>query len=90
MHAAIAKILGQLNGRVMRRFGVSRRELFETVERPVMRALPDTEYDYAEWALARVGIHPIPKLVQVSAQLCLEPLNRLGVDPRRSLVGSYM
>jgi transposase len=55
-NAAIAEILGQLNGRVMRRLGVSRRELFETVERPAMRALPDTEYEYAEWALARVGI----------------------------------
>ena len=46
----------QLNGRVMRRLGVSRRELFETVERPVMRPLPDTDHEYAEWALARVGI----------------------------------
>jgi transposase len=55
-NAAIAEILVQLNGRVMRRLGVSRRELFETVERPAMRALPDTEYEYAEWALARVGI----------------------------------
>jgi transposase len=52
-NAAIAEILVQLNGRVMRRLGVSRRELFETVERPAMRALPDTEYEYAEWALAR-------------------------------------
>ena len=46
----------QLNGRVMRRLGVSRRELFETVERPAMRPLPDTDHEYAEWAFARVGI----------------------------------
>jgi hypothetical protein len=38
----------QLNGRVMRRLGVSRRELFETVEHPTMRPLPDTNYEYAE------------------------------------------
>lgn len=55
-NAAIAEILVQLNGRVMRRLGVSRRELFETVERPVMRALPDTDHEYADWAFARVGI----------------------------------
>jgi transposase len=34
----------------------SRRELFEAVERPVMRALPDTDHEYADWAFARVGI----------------------------------
>ena len=55
-NAAIDEILGQLNGRVMRRLGVSRRELFETVESTVMSALQDTEYEYAEWALERVGI----------------------------------
>jgi transposase len=40
----------------MRRLGVSRRELFETVERPAMQPLPATEHEYAEWTLARVGI----------------------------------
>jgi transposase len=55
-NAAISGILVQLNGRVMRRLGISRRELFETVERPAMRPLPDTDHEYAEWAFARVGI----------------------------------
>ena len=55
-NAAISEILVQLNGRVMRRLGVSRRELFETVERPAMQPLPQTDHEYAEWALARVGI----------------------------------
>ena len=55
-NAAITEILVQLNGRVMRRLGVSRRELFETVERPAMQPLPATEHEYAEWTLARVGI----------------------------------
>jgi transposase len=55
-NAAITEILVQLNGRVMRRLGVSRRELFETIERPLMQPLPDTDYEYAEWAFARVGI----------------------------------
>ena len=55
-NAAIIAALEQLNGRLMRRLGVSRRELFETVERPVMRPLPATDHEYAEWAFARVGI----------------------------------
>ncbi len=45
-----------MNGREMRRLGVSRRQLFEAVEQPAMQALPQDEYEYAEWRLARVGI----------------------------------
>ncbi len=43
-NAAIAVILVQMNGREMRRLGVSRRQLFETVERPAMQRCqtPDT------------------------------------------------
>src|SRR3954449_692611 len=55
-NAAITEILVQLNGRPMRRLGVSRRELFDTVERPAMRPLPEADHEFAEWALARVGI----------------------------------
>jgi transposase len=40
----------------MRRLGVSRRHLFETIERPALKALPEEEYEYAEWRLARVNI----------------------------------
>lgn len=55
-NAAIAAALERMNGREMRRLGVSRRQLFEAVERPVMQPLPQTDYEYAEWQLARVGI----------------------------------
>jgi transposase len=55
-NAAIIEILARLNGRPMRRLGVSRRDLFDTVERPAMRPLPETDHEFAEWALARVGI----------------------------------
>jgi transposase len=39
----------------MRRLGVSRRDLFEAVERPALRPLPAEVYEFAEWRLARVG-----------------------------------
>ena len=45
-----------MNGREMRRLGVSRRQLFEAIERPAMQSLPEQDYEYAEWHFARVGI----------------------------------
>jgi transposase len=55
-NAAIAVAVERMNSREMRRLGMSRRQLFETIERRVMRALPEDDYEYAEWRLARVGI----------------------------------
>jgi transposase len=40
----------------MRRLGVSRRQLFETVEMPVLAPLPDADYQFAEWRVARVSL----------------------------------
>jgi hypothetical protein len=45
-----------MNERPMRRLGISRRQLFEVIERPLLRRLPATENVYAEWRLARVGL----------------------------------
>jgi hypothetical protein len=47
--AAIVVALERMNGREMRRLGVSRRQLFETIERPATRSLPEQDYEYAEW-----------------------------------------
>jgi transposase len=55
-NAAILVALERMNGREMRRLGVSRRQLFDTIERPVMQSLPEQDYEYADWHLARVGI----------------------------------
>jgi transposase len=55
-NAAIRSAIARMNGRVMRRLGVSRRDLFESVERPALRSLPPTDYEFAEWRLARVGL----------------------------------
>jgi transposase len=55
-NAAIAAALERMNGREMRRLGVSRRQLFEAVERATMQPLPQDDYEYADWHLARVGI----------------------------------
>ena len=53
---AITAVLERLNGKVMRRLGVSRQQLFETVERPALSLLPAEDYEFAEWRLARVSL----------------------------------
>jgi transposase len=53
---AIDAVMARMNDAVMRRLGVSRRQLFEAVERPALQALPAEPYVYAEWLSARVGL----------------------------------
>jgi transposase len=55
-NAAILEVLERLNAHVMRRLGVSRRHVFQTIEQPVLAALPPEDYQFAEWRLARVSI----------------------------------
>jgi transposase len=57
LNAAIRECLERLNTRPMRRLGKSRRELFETMERPSALPLPAHPYEYAEWLKARVGFN---------------------------------
>ncbi len=56
LNAAIRQCLEHLNSRLMRRLKKSRRELFETVDRPQALPLPQRPYEYAEWYKARVNI----------------------------------
>jgi hypothetical protein len=55
-NAAIATALERINAHVMRRLSISRRHLFETVEVPALAPLPDADYQFAEWRLARVSL----------------------------------
>src|SRR5258708_4115493 len=55
-NAAIAAALERINAHIMRRLSVSRRHLFETVEMPVLAPLPDADYQFAEWRVARVSL----------------------------------
>ena len=56
LNARIRELLADLNVRTMRRYKKSRRELFETVERGALAALPATRFEYCEWKKARVNI----------------------------------
>ena len=55
-NAAIALAIQRMNGRPMRKLGVSRRELFEKVERDALNPLPAADWEFAEWLHARVSL----------------------------------
>jgi transposase len=57
VNAAIAEMLTRLNEeRPIRRLGVTRRKLLEEIDRPALKALPDSPYVFAEWRICRVSI----------------------------------
>src|SRR5262249_19092404 len=56
LNARIGILLEDLNSRTMRRYGKSRRALFDEVERSQLKPLPTTPFEYAEWKTAK--IHP--------------------------------
>ena len=55
-NAAIAERLDWLNARPFRKLPGSRRELFETLDRPALRPLPARPYEFATWKTAKVDI----------------------------------
>jgi len=55
LNAAIRECVADLNAKIMRKIGKSRRELLETIERPALKPLPAEPYRYAEWRRARVA-----------------------------------
>ncbi len=52
-NADVAEALERINGHLVRRLGVTRRHLFETLERPALAPLPVDAYEFAEWRLIR-------------------------------------
>lgn len=56
LNRAIEALLPMLNERPFQGRAESRKDLFEALDRPALRALPATGYEYAEWRHAKVGI----------------------------------
>jgi len=56
LNAAIKALLPALNERPFQGRTESRRDLFETIDRPALKPLPRDTYDYAEWRKAKPGI----------------------------------
>ena len=56
LNAAIRTCLDAVNARPMQIVGVSRRALFEQLDRPALRPLPPSRYELATWKPCRVNI----------------------------------
>jgi transposase len=56
LNQAIRELLVWANNRPMRKLGISRRELFESTDRPALRPLPPSRYELAEWATPTANI----------------------------------
>jgi len=56
LNSAIAELVEQLNDRMMRGWGTTRRALFERFDRPALLPLPPVAYEYADWRRCRVGL----------------------------------
>ena len=54
---AIANLVHAMNRRPFKKLPGSRLSLFESIDRPAMRPLPATPYEYAQWARCRAGIN---------------------------------
>ena len=53
---AIKLVMQRMNERTMRKLGLSRRELFEKIERAALNGLPAEDWEFAEWLRARVNL----------------------------------
>lgn len=56
LNAAIRERLVELNARMMKHLGASRRDLYERLERPALKPLPSSRFEMAEWKDCRVNI----------------------------------
>ena len=56
LNDAIRELIDELNNREMKHLGVSRRQLFESIEKKHLRPLPPIAYERADWKRAKVNI----------------------------------
>src|SRR5258708_3072772 len=55
-NAAVAACVAEINARPFQKLDGSRQSLFEQLDRPALRPLPATRYEFAAWRKARVNI----------------------------------
>jgi len=56
LNRAIAALMTDLNSRAFKKLPGCRQSAFEELDRPALRPLPATRYEFAEWKVAKVGI----------------------------------
>jgi transposase len=55
LNDAVRECVTSVNAKVMKRIDKSRNELFETIDKPALKALPAERYSYAEWKRCTVA-----------------------------------
>jgi len=56
LNDAIGVLLKELNDRPFKKLAGSRRSLFEKLDKPALKPLPSTPFEYADWKKAKVNI----------------------------------
>ena len=56
LNRAIAALLVELNNKPFQKLAGTRKSVFETIDKPVLRPLPVARYQFAQWKKARVNI----------------------------------
>jgi len=56
VNQAISEKLIDFNHRKFQKLNTTRQELFENLDRPALKPLPETPYEYADWKKAKVNI----------------------------------
>jgi transposase len=56
LNFSIAEKLQDLNTRKFQKLDATRKELFDSIDKPALKPLPSTPYEYAQWKKARVNI----------------------------------
>ena len=55
LNLRIRELMNEMNLRIMKQVGVSRKALFESLDRPALRLLPAYRFEYTETKQAKVG-----------------------------------
>ena len=56
LNTAISELNAQINAKVSRHLGASRRDMFARLDKPALKPLPVATYVYAEWKLCSVAL----------------------------------
>jgi transposase len=82
LNERIAELLEELNARMMKIYGKSRRQLFEELDRPALKPLPERRFAYGEWKVD-VGVN-IDYHIQLDFHYYSAPFQLVGerVDVR--------
>ena len=55
LNIAVHELLEKLNAKVMKKIGKSRKEMFDILDKPNLKPLPEVPFEYAEWKTVKPG-----------------------------------